>query len=158
MRWEAEKYLEKRHPFPVLTIVELIDRYLQTGRIQLKKDVVEGPITFHDPCNIGRRGGVIQAPRNILKELTSQYVEMHPHGARNFCCGGGGGLGASTDYAQKRIEMGKTKVEQIRQTGAKVVATGCFNCMTQIRDLIKAYEMGVEVKSIVELVADALNS
>jgi len=158
MRWEAEKYLGKRFTFPVLTIVELIDRYLQTGRIQLEKDAVGGPITFHDPCNIGRRGGVIQAPRNILKALTSQYVEMHPHGARNYCCGGGGGLGASTDYAQKRIDMGKTKVEQIRSTGAKIVATGCFNCMTQIRDLIKAYDMGIEVKSIVELVAESLKS
>ena len=156
IRWESEKYLGKRHAFPVLTIVELIDRYIKNHRIKLQKDAVEGPITYHDPCNIARRGGVVQPPRNILNALTSQFVEMHPSGALNYCCGGGGGLGASTDYAQKRIEMGKTKVEQIRRTGAKIVATGCFNCMTQIRDLIKAYDMGIEVKSIVEIVASSL--
>ena len=159
MRWEVEKYLGKPFEFPpVMTIVELVDRYLQQGRIKLARDVFDGPMTYHDPCNIARRGGVIQAPRNILNALTSKSVEMHPHGARNFCCGGGGGLASTGDYGQLRIKMGKTKAEQIRQTGAKIVVTNCFNCMTQIRDLSKAYDLDVEVKSIVELVAESLQA
>jgi Fe-S oxidoreductase len=157
MRWEVEKYLGRPFAFPpVQTIVELIDRYIRQGRIRLEKDTFEGPMTYHDPCNIARRGGVIQAPRNILKALTSTFIEMQPHGARNYCCGGGGGLASTGDYGQLRITMGKKKAEQIRQTGAKVVVTNCFNCMTQIRDLSKAYDLGVEVKSIVELVAESL--
>jgi Fe-S oxidoreductase len=80
---------------------------------------------------------------------------MQPQGARNYCCGGGG-LASTGDYGQLRITMGKKKAEQIRQTGARVVATNCFNCMTQIRDLNKAYELNIEVKSIVELVAESL--
>jgi Fe-S oxidoreductase len=158
MRWEVEKYLGKPFTFPpVQTIVELIDRYLRQGRIKLKKDTFAGPMTYHDPCNIARRGGVLQAPRNILQALTSTFVEMQPQGARNYCCGGGGGLASTGDYGQLRITMGKKKAEQIRQTGAKVVVTNCFNCMTQIRDLNKAYELNIEVKSIVELVAESLN-
>ena len=157
MRWEVEKYLGKPFTFPpVQTIAELIDGYLRHGRIRLVKDTFEGPMTYHDPCNITRRGGVLQAPRNIAKELTSNYVEMQPHGARNYCCGGGGGLASTGDYGQLRITMGKKKAEQIRQTGAKIVITNCFNCMTQIRDLSKAYDLGVEAKSIVELVAESL--
>ena len=156
MRWEAEKYLGKRFSFPVWAIVELIERYIQTNRIQLEKNVFEGPITFHDPCNIARRGGIIQAPRNILNALTTDFIEMTPNGARNYCCGGGGGLGSTADYGKIRINTGKTKADQIRSTGAKVVATNCFNCMTQIRDLNKAYDLGIEVKSIVELVAGSL--
>lgn len=31
------------------------DDYIQKGRIQIEKDKFEGPITFHDPCNLGRR-------------------------------------------------------------------------------------------------------
>ncbi len=151
MRWEVEKHLGKPFTFPpVQTIVELIDGYLRQGRIRLVKDTFEGPMTYHDPCNIARRGGVIQAPRNIAKALTSNYVEMQPHGVRNYCCGGGGGLASTGDYGQLRITMGKKKAEQIRQTGAKIVITNCFNCMTQIRDLSKAYDLGVEAKSIVE--------
>ncbi len=157
MRWEVEKFCGRPFTFPpVQTIVELIDRYIRQGRISLEKDTFEGPMTYHDPCNIARRGGVILPPRNILKALTSTFVEMQPHGARNYCCGGGGGLASTGDYGQLRITMGKKKAEQIRQTGAKVVVTNCFNCMTQIRDLSKAYDLGVEVKSIVELVAESL--
>ena len=157
LRWEVEKYQGEPFSFPpVLTIVELIDQYIRQDRILIEKDTFEGPITFHDPCNIARRGGVIEPPRNVLKALTSNFVEMQPHGARNYCCGGGGGLASTGDFGQLRITAGKKKAEQIRQTGAKIVATNCFNCMTQIRDLSKAYDLDVKVKSIVELTAESL--
>jgi len=157
LRWEVEKYLGKRFAFPpVRSIVELIDGYISQGRIRIEKDKYEGPITYHDPCNIARRGGVIEAPRNVLNALTSDFVEMQPNRARNFCCGGGGGLASSGDYGKIRVTAGKKKAEQIRQTGAKIVVTNCFNCMTQIRDLSKTYELGIEVKSIVELVSESL--
>ena len=156
MRWEAEKHLGKRFDFPpVRTFVELIDTYVQQGRIRLQKDKFEGPVTYHDPCNIARRGGVIEAPRRVLQALTSDFVEMQPTRAHNFCCGGG--LASTADFGKIRATVGKTKAEQIRQTGAKIVITNCFNCLTQIRDLIKIYELeDVEVKSIVELVSESL--
>jgi Fe-S oxidoreductase len=157
LRWEVEKYQGKPFTFPpVLSIVELIDRYIRQGRIKLEKDKFDGPFTYHDPCNIARRGGILQEPRNVINALSSDFVEMHPHGARNYCCGGGGGLASTGDFGQLRIKAGKTKAEQIRQTGAKIVVTNCFNCMTQIRDLSKAYDLGIEVKSIVELTAEAI--
>jgi Fe-S oxidoreductase len=157
LRWEVEKYQGHAFPFPpVLSIVELIDRYLHQGRIKLEKDKFEGPITYHDPCNIARRGGILEPPRNVLNALTSDFVEMHPHGVRNYCCGGGGGLASTGDFGKLRLKAGKKKAEQIRRTGAKIVATNCFNCMTQIRDLSKAYDLGIEVKSIVELTAEAI--
>lgn len=157
LRWEVDKYKGKTviSP-PVRTIVELVDCYIQEGRIKLEKDKFKGPITFHDPCNLGRRGGVIDAPRNIIKALTSNFVEMQPHGMRNFCCGGGGGLASTGAFGKVRLNAGKRKAEQIRQTGAKIVVTNCFNCLTQIRDLIKTYDLGIEVKSILELTAESL--
>ncbi len=158
MRWEAEHLLDTKFTFPVLTMAELLDRLIGSGRIQVEKDTVQGPITYHDPCNIARQGGVIQEPRRILGALTSNYVEMEPHGVRNFCCGGGGGLSATGDFGQTRVKAGKVKVDQIRQTGAKVVVTGCYNCMTQIKELDRAYKLGVEVKSIVEMVAESLKA
>jgi Fe-S oxidoreductase len=157
LRWEVEKYLGKRFEFPpVISIIELIERYLDQGRIRIEKDKYEGPITYHDPCNIARRGGVIETPRRVLHALTSNFIEMKPNRARNFCCGGGGGLASTGDYGKLRVTVGKKKAEQIRETGAKIVATNCFNCMTQIRDLSKAYDLGIEVKSIVELVSESL--
>jgi len=157
LRWEAERVLGRRFPFERFTFSEIIDTYIRDGRIAVKKDTVEGPITYHDPCNIGRYGGVIEQPRNILKALTSDFIEMEPAGALNFCCGGGGGLSATGDYGQLRLQIGKVKAEQIQKTGAKVVATNCYNCLTQIGELNRKYNLGVKVKSIVELVADSLN-
>jgi Fe-S oxidoreductase len=158
LRWEAEGLLGESFDFPVLTLSQLLDRYIREGRIQVAKDAVEGLLTYHDPCNIGRLGGVIEEPRRILKAVSSQFVEMNPQGVWNLCCGGGGGLAATADYGQKRIQAGKPKADQIRETGAKIVITNCYNCMTQIRELIKAYDLDIEVKSIVELVADSLKT
>jgi Fe-S oxidoreductase len=156
LRWEVEELLGGHFEFKVATLVELLYRYIREGRIQVERDAVAGPFTFHDPCNIGRLGGVIEEPREVLHAVTSDFVEMEPHGVWNLCCGGGGGLSATPDYGQKRVQAGKAKADQIRRTGAKVVVTNCYNCMTQIRELNKAYQLGVEVKSIVELVADSL--
>lgn len=156
LRWEVEKMLGEKHNFPIYSLVELIDRYIQDGRLKLEKDKFEGPITYHDPCNIARRGGIIQQPRNVIKALTSNFVEMEPYGVHNFCCGGGGGLASTADFGKIRATMGKAKAEQIRKTGAKIVVTGCFNCKTQIRDIGQNYDLGIEVKSIVEVVADSI--
>jgi Fe-S oxidoreductase len=158
MRWETEKVLGRRHDFPVLSFVELVDRYVREGRIKLKKDVFAGPVTYHDPCNIGRRGGIIEAPRNILRALSTRFVEMEPHGVGNFCCGGGGGLASTGTFGQTRMQAGKAKAEQIRKTGARIVVTGCFNCLTQIRGLNETYNLGIEPKNFAELVAGSLVS
>jgi len=156
LKWDSEKYLGKRHSFPVTTLVEMVDQYIREGRIKLEKDRFEGPITYHDPCNVGRRGGVIQAPRNVIKALTSNFVEMEPHGVLNYCCGGGGGLASTATLGQIRMEMGKAKAEQIRKTRARIVSTGCFNCLTQIRSLNETYGLGIEPKNFAELVAGSI--
>ena len=56
-----------------------------------------------------------------------------------------------------RLEIGKVKADQIKATGAKTVITNCYNCRTQISELNRKYKLGVEVKSIVEAVADSLD-
>ena len=74
MRWEVEKYQGKRFEFPpVLTIVELIDRYIRQGRLRIEKDTFEGPITYHDPCNIARSGWIVDQPREILKSFVKNF-------------------------------------------------------------------------------------
>ena len=68
----------------------------------------------------------------------------------------GGGQLSITRFAKRRIEAGKIKAEQIRITGAKVVATPCHNCVDQLSELNKEYKLGVEIKTIAEIVSDAL--
>jgi Fe-S oxidoreductase len=156
LKHEIEKIMGKRFDFKIYTLVELIDRYIKDGRLKLEKDKFTGPITYHDPCNIARRGGVIEEPRNVIRALTTNFIEMEPHGVHNYCCGGGGGLASTGDFGKTRMRMSKIKAEQIRNTGAKTVVTGCFNCKNQIRDLGEQYDLGIEVKSIVEVVSGSI--
>ena len=81
---------------------------------------------------------------------------MTPGGNDNFCCGGGGGLLAMSEYNERRIKAGEIKAEQIRKTGAKVVVTPCHNCVDQLTQINHTYKLGVKIKTIAELVADAL--
>jgi Fe-S oxidoreductase len=81
---------------------------------------------------------------------------MSPNREDNYCCGGGGGLLAASEHTAKRIESGKVKADQIRATGARVVASPCHNCIDQLMELNRHFALGVEVKTLGEIVADAL--
>jgi Fe-S oxidoreductase len=143
------------HGFKVITLVQLMDRYLQQGRIKLDKSRIEGRITYHDPCQIARNGGVYEAPRNCLKALTDDFVEMMPNRQANWCCGGGGGLVIAGE-PEFRMMSAKVKADQIRATGADILATACEMCYAQLTDLIDEYELGMEIEFVSNLVAEAL--
>jgi Fe-S oxidoreductase len=113
-------------------------------------------VTYHDPCNLVRNGGVVEEPRQVLRRAALHVVEMQPNREKNWCCGGGGGMLAMTEYAKRRMEAARKKAEQIKATGAKVVATSCHNCLDQLLEINKHYRLGVEVKLLVELVSNAL--
>jgi Fe-S oxidoreductase len=75
----------------------------------------------------------------------------------NWCCGGGGGLVAlGEETLDFRMKSSGVKVDQVKATGAKILTTACENCHTQLSDLNDHYQMGVEVKFLSSLVADAL--
>ena len=156
LRWEAERLLGQRFDFEVCAFSEIMDEYIRDGKLTPKLDLADGPVTYHDPCNLARRGGVIEEPRRVLAKLTSNLVEMTPTGAMNYCCGGGGGLSASGEYGATRLRSGRAKVEQIKATGARLVVTNCFNCNTQIKELNRKHDLGIEVKNITEVLADSL--
>ena len=85
-----------------------------------------------------------------------ELIEMDPYGNENFCCGGGGGMLAMSEYNERRLKVGGIKAEQIRKTGADVVITPCHNCVDQLVQINHTYQLGVEIKSVAEVVADAL--
>ena len=155
-RWEGPNYIKKRYDFEMTTVVELINKYIRTGRIKLDKALNGDLVTIHDPCNLVRNGGLLSEIRFAVKNAASEYVEMTPHGMDNFCCGGGGGQLAMSEYNDRRLKIGEIKAEQIRATGAKVVVTPCHNCVDQLTQLNHTYKLGVKIKTIAELVADAI--
>ena len=149
------KYMTGPHPFRVVAFVELIARYLREGRIRLDRSRFQGRLTYHDPCQIARNGGVIEEPRLVIRNLTDQFVELQPNREDNWCCGGGGGLVALGE-SEFRMKSSRVKAEQIRATGATVISTACENCHSQLSDLNEHYGLGMRVEFISKLVADAL--
>ena len=84
------------------------------------------------------------------------FVEMTPNGNDNLCCGGGGGQLAMSEYNERRLKIGELKAEQIRKTGAKIVATPCHNCVDQLMQLNVTFKLNVQIKTLAEIVADAI--
>jgi len=154
--WEAPNWFQRRLPFRVKNIIELVDEWVAEGNLVLDPARNPGPVTYHDPCNITRNGGLIEEPRRILQAAVQEFVEMTPNRERNWCCGGGGGLHSMPEYEDVRVQSGKMKAEQIRETGAGVVATACSNCHLQLSDLDEHYGLGVDCVSLTEVVAKAL--
>jgi Fe-S oxidoreductase len=151
------KQLSGKQPFKVTAITEVHARYLREGRIKLDKSKFNRPITYHDPCQIARNGGVMDEPRAILRLLTDDFRDMSKDPRYNWCCGGGGGLVALGDETLDfRMKSSRVKADQIRETGAGILATACENCHTQLSDLNNHYKLDVEVQFLSSLVADAL--
>jgi len=99
---------------------------------------------------------VSEPQRRVLRRVVQDFVEMTPNRADNYCCGGGGGLLSISEYGERRVASGARKADQIRATGAKVIATPCHNCADQLIEISKRYRLGTEVQAVVELVYNAL--
>ncbi len=155
-RWEGPNYIQKPYAFDVATSVEQIHKFIQQGRIKLDPKKNPDKVTLHDPCNLVRSGGVLKQQRDILNLAVEDFVEMTPHGNDNLCCGGGGGQLAMSEYNERRMKIGELKANQIKKTGAKVVVTPCHNCVDQLSQINVAYKLGVQIKTMAEIVADAI--
>jgi len=151
------KQLSGEQPFKVTSITEVHASYIKEGRIKLDKSKFKGPITYHDPCQIARNAGVIDEPRYILQYLTDDFRDMTPDPRYNWCCGGGGGLVAlGEETLDFRMKSAKVKVDQIKESGAAILATACENCHTQLSNLNDHYKMGLNVQFLSSMVADTL--
>jgi Fe-S oxidoreductase len=151
------KQLAGKQPFKVVSITEVHARYLREGRIKLDKSKLKGAVTYHDPCQIARNAGVMDEPRYILQHLTDDFREMTPEPKYNWCCGGGGGLVAlGEETLDFRMKSSRIKADQVKETGATLLATACENCHTQLSNLNDHYKMELQVEFLSSMVADAL--
>ncbi|MFU8773349.1 MAG: (Fe-S)-binding protein [Anaerolineales bacterium] len=156
MRWLAPNWFGDSFNFRVRNIVEVIAEYIQEGRLQLDPSANPETITYHDSCNLGRKGGVIEEPRLILQAAASNFNEMTPNREEAYCCGGGAGLVAVPETYDIRMLAGKPKAEQVKRSRAQVVAAACENCRLQLGDLSGHYGLGVGVVSLVDVVVKAM--
>jgi len=156
MRWVAPNWFGEEFTFRVRSLVEVMAEYIQQGRLELDRTANPDPITYHDSCNLGRKGGVLEEPRVILNAATTNFRELTPNREEAYCCGGGGGLVATPEAYELRLQAGKPKVDQVRRSGAALVAAACENCRLQLGDLSSHYGAGYGVIALADLVVKAM--
>ncbi|MCD6500186.1 MAG: (Fe-S)-binding protein [Deltaproteobacteria bacterium] len=138
----------------ILHYTQVLADLIESG--VLKPKGLDGTITYHDPCYLGRHSGEYEAPRKVVESLGMQFTEMERNRDRALCCGGGGG-GAwrETKTGDRLAEL---RIEEAVGTGAKVVATACPFCMLMLEDGAKSLnkDEDIQIRDLAELVASSL--
>jgi Fe-S oxidoreductase len=154
LRWSGANILGRPLPFQVMHITEALAQLKREGRLKFKKH--SGSITYHDPCQISRRGGATEEARYLLEDMASDFREMTPTGNFNWCCGGGGGVQAMERAADLRHKVFQIKMKQVEDTGADMMISACANCRLTMDDSKDYWKWDRELESLVELLADNL--
>ena len=143
--------------YKVMHHTQFINMLLEDGRITLEGGSYKGKrITFHDPCYLGRANNVYEAPRNIIKKLDAQLVEMKNCRKKGLCCGAGGAqLFKEPEQGDKDVNIERT--EQALETQPEIIAAACPFCNTMMTDGVKGKEKedSIKVMDIAELIANA---
>lgn len=155
LRWEGPNLIGRPYGFQVIHIIELLDQLRSEGRLRTE-GLDETHMTFHDPCQMVRRGGVVEQPRNLLNMVAPNFVEMPDAGIQNWCCGGGGGVSAITRAEPLRIRVFSRKKAQLDAIGADTIVTSCSNCRSMLQDGLEHNRMNINVVGLTELIAEHL--
>jgi Fe-S oxidoreductase len=152
-----QSFIPPEDRIPVVPIIQLAYDHFISGKLKLKKNAIQERTTYHDPCNIVRKGLILEQPRVVLRHICEDFVEMTPHGMDNYCCGGGGGTVSIDEIHDFRMSVGgKTKAEQLRKTGAKYVVTPCANCKKQTDEVIAAHGLDMQKGGFHDLLLEAI--
>tara|TARA_B100000700_G_scaffold33489_1_gene32152 strand:- start:72 stop:848 length:777 start_codon:yes stop_codon:yes gene_type:complete len=135
---------------------EFIQELILEGRLKIKENLSGKKITFHDPCYLGRANNVYNEPRELIKLLGVELVEMKRNKRLSFCCGAGGSqMFKEPENGIQDINVNRT--EEALDLNPDIIATACPFCNTMMTDGVKAVHEGAsEVKDIAELIAENL--
>lgn len=143
--------------YEVIHHSEFLQQLINEGKLKVGGGDFKGKkITYHDSCYLGRANGIYEAPREVLKALDADLVEMKRCRTRGLCCGAGGAqMFKEPEEGTKDINIERT--EEALSTGARTIAVACPFCMTMMSDGVKNKdkETEVKVKDLAELIAEA---
>ena len=135
---------------------EFIAELLEQGKLSITGDLKGKRVTYYDPCYLGRANNVYDIPRELIKNLGVELVEMKRSKRLSFCCGAGGAqMFKEPENGSQDININRT--EEALKLKPDVIATGCPFCNTMMTDGVKAVDEGAaEVRDIAELIAENL--
>jgi Fe-S oxidoreductase len=155
IRWDGPNLVGKPFTFKVRHILEVLDEFRNDGRLKISGKETQ-KLTYHDPCQISRRGGVIDQPRNLINMFATNFVEMSDAGKMNWCCGAGGGVSANERADEIRLKAFLRKKDQLDEIKPDAIVSACSNCRIQFEDGLEEYGMDIPLISLTETLAEHL--
>jgi heterodisulfide reductase subunit D len=139
--------------FEVLHSTEMLAEWLKEDRIKLEP--FDRPVTYHDPCDLGRTSGIYDAPRDVINSIPGiEFVEMADIREYSLCCGGGGDVEmADSDLS---ASVAKARLAQVEATGAQALLSACQQCKRQLTAATRREKMRVRVMDVIELVESVM--
>ncbi len=144
---------------PILHHTELLNELIRRGKIQPKKRL-SYRVTYHDPCYLGRYSGIYESPRNLLKHLGVDLVEMSHSGRNSLCCGAGGGRVWISERENFEVRLSHMRIKEAQDAQANCIAVSCPKCLVMFEDALKAMGLNKElvVKDVSELLLESLDA
>jgi len=155
IRWEGPNLIGRPYRFEVRHILEILDDFRAQGLLRTQ-GMEDARLTYHDPCQIARKGGVVEQPRRLLNMVASNFVEMADHGTMNWCCSGGGGVSANERADALKFTAFKQKKAQLDALKVDTLVTACANCRITLEEGLEHYDMELPVVGLTEMIADHL--
>jgi Fe-S oxidoreductase len=151
----TREYRELGVELEVLHQTQLFAQLLAEERLVPSKPL-SARVVYHDPCTLGRGGGVFEEPRQVLSSIPGLELVEVPHYSRetSLCCGGGsGGMWLERPKGERMSDL---RIHQLASTGAAIVAVACPYCLQMFEDSVKTTGLDLEVRDISELLAESL--
>ena len=143
--------------YQVMHHTQFLKSLLQEGKLKVEGGSFKGKrITFHDPCYLGRANGEYQAPRDLLRKLEVELIEMRRCKSNGLCCGAGGAqMFKEPEKGNKDVNIERT--DEALETKPEIIAAGCPFCNTMMTDGVKAAERedDIAVMDVAEMIASA---
>jgi len=149
----ANEYPQFGGNYAVKHHTDFIDELIRDGKLKLARQG-DGSVTYHDPCYLGRHNGIFDQPRTLIHSTGAKLTEPSRSRSNGFCCGAGGGqFWKDEEKGNERVSTNRYR--ELKQTGAKTVATGCPFCMRMITEEAakEEPEAAMEILDIAEIVA-----
>ena len=106
-----------------------VSQFLKDFDLGVKTDQL---VTYHDPCDLGRHCDIYDEPREIIRRIAPNFVELRHNRADALCCGAGGGVRGA--FAKNSIAMARRRLEEVEEIGAEVVLTECNSCVHNLNN------------------------
>lgn len=143
--------------YQVVHHTQFLKSLLEEGKLKVEGGSFKGKrITFHDPCYLGRANGEYEAPRDLLRKLEVELIEMRRCKSNGLCCGAGGAqMFKEPEKGNKDVNIERT--DEALETKPEIIAAGCPFCNTMMTDGVKAAERedDIAVMDVAEMIASA---